>query len=81
MRFMIVVKANKDSEAGVKPPEELFAEMADYHEQLVKAGVLLDGSGLQPSSKGWRIRYAGGKRTIDRRAVHRGQGADRRLHA
>ena len=64
MRFMILVKANKDSEAGVKPPEELFAAMADYHEQLVKAGVLLDGSGLQPSSKGWRIRYAGGKRTV-----------------
>jgi hypothetical protein len=64
MRFMILVKANKDSEAGVKPPEELFAEMADYHEQLVKAGVLLDGSGLQPSSKGWRIRYAGGKRMV-----------------
>jgi hypothetical protein len=64
MRFMILVKANKDSEAGVKPPEELFAEMADYHEQLVKAGVLLDGSGLQPSAKGWRIRYAGGKRTV-----------------
>ena len=64
MRFMILVKANKDSEAGNKPPEELFAEMADYHEQLVKAGVLLDGSGLQPSAKGWRIRYAGGKRTV-----------------
>jgi hypothetical protein len=64
MRFMILVKANKDSEAGAKPPDELFAEMADYHEQLVKAGVLLDGSGLQPSSKGWRIRYAGGKRTV-----------------
>jgi hypothetical protein len=64
MRFMILVKANKDSEAGVKPPEELFAEMADYHEELVKAGVLLDGSGLQPSAKGWRIRYAGGKRSV-----------------
>ena len=64
MRFMILVKANKESEAGVKPPEELFAEMADYHEQLIKAGVLLDGSGLQPSAKGWRIRYAGGKRTV-----------------
>jgi hypothetical protein len=64
MRFMILVKANKESEAGVKPPEELFAEMADYHEQLAKAGVLLDGSGLQPSSKGWRIRYSGGKRMV-----------------
>ena len=64
MRFMILVKANKDSEAGVKPPDALFAEMADYHEQLAKAGVLLDGSGLQPSSKGWRIRYSGDKRTV-----------------
>ena len=64
MRFMIVVKATKDSEAGVKPPEELFADMADYHEQLAKAGVLLDASGLQPSSKGWRVKYSGGKRTI-----------------
>ena len=64
MRFMILVKANKDSEAGVKAPDELFAEMADYHEQLAKAGVLLDGSGLQPSSKGWRIRYSGNKRTV-----------------
>jgi hypothetical protein len=64
MRFMILVKANKDSEAGVQPPEELFTAMADYHEQLVKAGVLLDASGLQPSSKGWRIKYSGGKRTV-----------------
>ena len=64
MRFMIVVKATKESEAGVKPPEELFAAMADYHEQLAKAGVLLDASGLQPTSKGWRVKYSGGKRTI-----------------
>ena len=64
MRFMILVKATRDSEAGGKPPEELFAAMADYHEQLVKAGVLLDASGLQPSSKGWRIKYSGGKRTV-----------------
>ena len=64
MRFMILVKATKDSEAGARPPEELFAAMADYHEQLVKAGVLLDASGLQPSSKGWRIKYSGGKRTV-----------------
>jgi hypothetical protein len=64
MRFMILVKATKDSEAGVKPPEELFAAMADYHEQLVKAGVLLDASGLQPSSKGWRIKYSRGKRSV-----------------
>jgi hypothetical protein len=61
---MILVKATKDSEAGAMPPEELFTAMADYHEQLVKAGVLLDASGLQPSSKGWRIKYSGGKRTV-----------------
>jgi len=64
MRFMIMVKANKDSEAGVLPSEELIARMTDYHEELVKAGVLLDASGLQPTSKGWRIKYAGGKRTV-----------------
>ena len=64
MRFMILVKATRDSEAGRQPSERLFAEMAAYHEALAKAGVLLDGSGLQPSSKGWRVRYAGDKRTI-----------------
>ena len=64
MRFMILVKATKESEAGVRPPDNLFAAMADYHKQLAKAGVLLDGSGLQPSSKGWRIRYSGDKRTV-----------------
>lgn len=64
MRFMILVKANKDTEAGTMPEEKLFAAMADYHERLVKAGALLDASGLQPSSKGWRIKYSGGKRTV-----------------
>jgi hypothetical protein len=64
MRFMIIVKANKDSEAGVMPEESLIAEMAAYHEELVKAGILLDGSGLQPSSKGFRIKYSGDKRTL-----------------
>jgi hypothetical protein len=64
MRFMILVKATKESEAGVRPPDRLFAAMANYHEQLAKAGVLLDGSGLQPSAKGWRIRYTGDKRTV-----------------
>ena len=64
MRFMIVVKANKDSEAGVMPQEGLIAEMATFHEELTKAGALLDASGLQPSSKGWRIRYEGVKRTV-----------------
>jgi len=64
MRFMIIVKATKDSEAGVMPEEKLIAEMAKYHEELAKAGALLDASGLQPSSKGWRIQYSGGKRTV-----------------
>ena len=64
MRFMFIVKATKDSEAGVMPEEKLIAEMAKYHEELQKAGVLLDGSGLQPSSKGWRIHYDGDKRTV-----------------
>lgn len=64
MRFMIVVKASKDSEAGIMPPAELISAMADYHGELAKAGVLLDGSGLQPSSKGWRINWSGGKKTV-----------------
>ena len=63
MRFMIIVKGTKDSEAGVMPDEQRLAEMASYHEELVKAGVLLDGSGLKPTSKGARIRFSGGKRT------------------
>ena len=64
MRFMIMVKANKDSEAGVMPEEKLIAAMAKYHEELAKAGVLLDASGLQPTSKGWRIKYSGGKHAV-----------------
>jgi hypothetical protein len=64
MRFMILVKATKDTEAGVMPEEKLFAAMADYHEQLAKAGVLLDASGLQPTTKGWRIKYSRDKRTV-----------------
>ena len=64
MRFMIIVKATKDSEAGVMPPESLLAEMAKYHEELQKAGVLLDGTGLQPSSKGARIKFSKGQRTV-----------------
>jgi hypothetical protein len=64
MRFMIIVKATKDSEAGVMPPESLLMEMAKYHEELQKAGVLLDGTGLQPSSKGFKVKYTGKKRTI-----------------
>ena len=64
MRFMLIVKANKDSENGVMPDENRFAVMVAYHEALVKAGVLLDASGLQPSAKGWRIQFAGGKRSV-----------------
>jgi hypothetical protein len=64
MRFMIIVKATKDSEAGVMPEEKLIADMAAYHEELAKAGALLDASGLQASSKGWRIKYDGAKRTV-----------------
>lgn len=66
MKFMIIVKATPDSEAGRFPDESegMFAAMADYHEQLAKAGVLLDASGLQPSSKGWRVRYQGDRRTV-----------------
>ena len=64
MRFMIIVKANQDSEAGVMPSEKLMGEMAEFHEELQKAGALLDASGLQASSKGWRIRFSGGKRSV-----------------
>lgn len=64
MKFMIIVKATKDTEAGVMPKESMFAAMASYHEELVKAGVLLDATGLQPTSKGWRIRYSGSKRSV-----------------
>jgi hypothetical protein len=64
MRFMILVKATKDSEAGAMPPEERFAAMATYHDELQKAGVLRDASGLQPSAKGWRIKYSGNKKTL-----------------
>jgi hypothetical protein len=64
MRFMVMVKANKDTEAGIMPSEELLAAMAKYNEELAKAGVLLDGTGLQASSKGARIKFSGGKRTV-----------------
>lgn len=64
MRFMILVKASADSEAGKMPEPSLIAAMGAYHEELAKAGVLLDATGLQPSSKGWRIQYSGGKRTV-----------------
>jgi len=64
MRFMVLVKANADSEAGVMPSEELLAEMGKYNEELVKAGVMLAGEGLHPSSKGARVRFSGKKRTV-----------------
>lgn len=64
MRFMILVKADKNTEAGVLPDEKLLAEMGKYNEELVKAGVLLAGEGLHPSSKGARVRFSGAKRTV-----------------
>lgn len=64
MRFMIIVKATKDTEAGAMPEESMIASMAAFHEELAKAGVLLDASGLKPSSRGWRIRYSGNKRNV-----------------
>lgn len=64
MRFMVMVKANEDSEAGVLPSQELLTAMTQYNEELVKAGVLLAADGLQPSSKGKRVRFSGDKRTV-----------------
>jgi len=64
MRVMVIVKASKDSEAGVMPSEKLLTEMGKYNEELVKAGVMLAGEGLQASSKGARVRFSGAKRTV-----------------
>jgi hypothetical protein len=64
MRVMVIVKASKDSEAGVLPKQQLLAEMGKFNEELVKAGVLLAGEGLQASSKGKRVRFSGAKRTV-----------------
>jgi hypothetical protein len=64
MRFMIMVKATKDSEASVMPSEKLLAEMGKFNEELVKAGVMLAGEGLHPSSKGARVRFSGAKRSV-----------------
>ena len=64
MRFMIIVKATEETERGVMPEEKLIADMAVYHEELARAGVLLDANGLQPSSKAARIRFSRGKRTV-----------------
>ena len=64
MRFMILIKASNESEAGVLPSEQLLTEMGQFNEELVKAGVMLAGEGLQPSSKGARVKFAGTKRTV-----------------
>lgn len=64
MRFMILIKATPNSEAGVLPDEKLFAEMGKFNEELVQAGVMLAGEGLQPSSKGVRVKFAGDKRIV-----------------
>jgi hypothetical protein len=64
MRFMILVKGDASTEAGVMPGEEMFDAMVEYHEKLAKAGVLLDAAGLQPTAKGWRIRHDGARQTV-----------------
>src|SRR5687767_6520357 len=64
MRFIVIVKANKDSEAGVLPDKKILTEMGNYNEQLSKAGVMLAGEGLHPSSKGKRVRFSGDKKTV-----------------
>ena len=64
MRVMVIVKASKESEAGVLPSTELLTKMGKYNEELVKAGVMLAGDGLQPTSKGKRVRFSGDKRTV-----------------
>ncbi len=64
MRVMVIVKASKESEAGVMPSEQLLAEMGAFNEELVKAGIMLDGDGLKPSSAGVRVRFSGSQRTV-----------------
>ena len=64
MRFMVIVKANKDTEAGVMPSEQLLTEMGNYNEKLVEAGIMQAGEGLQPSTKGARVKFSGDKRTV-----------------
>ena len=64
MRFMVIVKANKDSEAGVMPSEKMLTDMGKFNEELVKAGLMLAGEGLQASSKGARVKFSGGKTTV-----------------
>ena len=79
MKFMILVKADKNSEAGLMPDEKLLTEMGKYNEELAKAGIMLAGEGLHPSSNDARVKFAGGKHTVDKRAVPRIQGPDRGL--
>ena len=81
MRFIVMVKATKDSEAGVMPSTQLLEDMTKFNEELVKAGIMLAGEGLHPSSKGVRVRFNGDKRTVDRRSVRGNEGAGRRLLA
>jgi hypothetical protein len=64
MRFMVIVKASKDSEAGKMPSEEMLAKMAKFNEELVQAGIMLDAAGLKPTSQGARIRFSGDKRSV-----------------
>jgi len=64
MRVMVIVKASKDSEAGKMPTEEMLAKMAKFNEEMVKAGIMLDGAGLKPTSQGARIRFSGDKRSV-----------------
>ncbi len=64
MRVMVIIKANKDTEAGVMPSEQLLTEMGNFNEELVKAGIMLAGEGLHPSSKGARVRFSGASRTV-----------------
>jgi hypothetical protein len=64
MRFMVIVKADRNSEAGVMPSEQLLTDMGNFNQELADAGVMLAGEGLQPSSKGARVRFSGGKKTV-----------------
>jgi hypothetical protein len=64
MRVMVIVKANEDSEAGIMPSEQLLADMGKYNEELVNAGIMLEGEGLHPSSKGKRVKFSGGNRIV-----------------
>ena len=81
MRFMVIVKANQDTEDGVMPTEQELAEMGAYNEELVKAGIMLAGEGLHPSSKGARVRFVKGNKRPSSRAVRRDEGTHRRLLA